>query len=432
MQLGQKLQESTEVAAHTASWPYEPSLSATLGETSAPPLGIDRTLESRTRELAEANRRQELLILALSHELRNPLQALSMGLELLGSPRTDTYRGAQLLATMRRQLGHLASIANDLLDLTRLTRGLARIERKRIDLRQVVLETTEEYAPIIRARGRRFVVDVGDAPTPIRGDARRLGQAVASLLSNGLKYTKRGGQIRITLERIPSPDGGSEAVLRVQDDGVGIPTEMLQAIFQPFVQLDMKPDRVGGGLGLGLPIVQGIVRAHGGEVDAASRGHGCGTEFVVRKLSILRERSATGQVRPHRPSASVQRIVVVEDNDDSRDGLIALLGTWGHQAFGASDGEKGLALILHERPDVALIDLGLPLVDGYEVARRVRAMPKQRRVRLIAVTGYGGSKERELARQAGFDAHLVKPIDTERLANMLVLRRTRSTPAYLG
>lgn len=390
----------------------------------------------RPAEAEETKRIKAEILLALSHELRNPLQALHVALEVLNAPRVSARRSARLLAVMRRQLSQLRALADELLDATRLTRGVARIDHKRLDLRRVVLEAIESYAPVVHAQRRRLVVQCGASPIVILGDARRMSQVVIHLLSNAVKYTKRGGHIHVILERTPQTSGRDEAVLRVQDDGIGIPTEFLQAVFLPFVQLAMTAARTSGGLGMGLPIVREIIRAHGAEVEARSGGRGCGTEIVVHHLAIAREPTVGRLPRQPtpaaRPPASARRILVIEDNDDARDGLVSLLELWGYEALGASDGEEGLRVFARQRPDVALVDLGLPHVDGYEVARRVRVMARGKRVRLIAVTGYGGAAERERARRAGFDEHLVKPVDTDRLAGLLATHRGRSPRALMG
>jgi signal transduction histidine kinase len=385
-----------------------------------------KTMVSATRSALRARKRQyevqELLmqlqrrieerdqfLAMLSHELRNPLAAILLAVEGLDDASPEN---ANEHAIITRQARHLAKLVDDLLDIARVTTGKISIQRSNVDLADIVEHCVENLRARIEARQMNVTVDVKAPHVMIHGDAVRLEQIANNLLSNAIKYTPRGGDIAISLE---IDDG--DAVLRVRDNGKGIPSDMLTRIFDLFMQGETTIDRSEGGMGIGLTLVQKLVELHGGTVRAYSRGRGSGAEFVVRlpRMTIDAPRS------PRKPSAgeSVTRhIVVVEDNPDIRDLLRIKLRQLGHKVQAAEDGVRGMELLLDAKPEIALIDIGLPGLDGYEVARRVRETLGGE-IYLVALTGYGQAEDKQRALDAGFNVHLTKPADLVDLQNVI-------------
>ncbi|MBV8520193.1 MAG: response regulator [Acidobacteria bacterium] len=360
-------------------------------------------------ELEQRVDERDQFLAMLSHELRNPLAAIALAVDSLDGRDVSNEQ-----AILTRQTRHLAKLVDDLLDIARVTTGKIALQTTAVDFADVVEHCVETMRPRAEARRLQLVVQIAQPHTIVRGDAVRLEQVVNNLLSNAIKYTPPEGQIDVTLD----VDGG-DVVLRVRDNGKGIPPEMLTLIFDMFMQGETTIDRTEGGMGIGLTLVKKLVGLHHGNVRAYSRGRGSGSEFVVRVPVATEEQlrpAAPPQQRVAQPGA--RRILVIEDNNEIRDLLHLKLRKLGHSVEAASDGVHGLEKLLADPPDVALIDIGLPGMDGYEIARRVRATLATD-VYLIALTGYGQAEDKKKALDAGFDVHLTKPADFVDLQNML-------------
>jgi PAS domain S-box-containing protein len=372
--------------------------------------------EQAARQEAEAaNRTKDEFLAMLGHELRNPLGAISNAvhvLERLGQPGDATAGARGILA---RQTLHLSRLMDDLLDIGRVMSSNIVLDRKPTDL----YEVTESAVATLRESGRleRHVVTFEGAPAWIDADATRIDQIVVNLVTNALKYTPPGGSIKVQVTR-----SAGTAELRVEDDGVGIEPDLLPRVFDLFVQGKPPVDRLQGGLGIGLTLVKRLAELHGGSVAAHSEGKNTGTAVTVRFPAIAPpKRETEARVAPE---GAARRVLIVEDNDDARETLRTLLELWHHTVGEAADGPSGIEAALRFQPDIAIIDVGLPGLDGYAVARYLRATVGARRTRLIALTGYGAPKDTQRAREAGFDAHLVKPVDPDRLAQILAARET--------
>jgi CheY-like chemotaxis protein/anti-sigma regulatory factor (Ser/Thr protein kinase) len=364
------------------------------------------------RSAAEhASRAKDEFLAMLGHELRNPLGAIGGAVAALQRAAGPDGDSAPLLAIVARQGRHLTRIVDDLLDVSRVISGKIVLRRHPVDLREIV----DGCVAALRHAGRTaaHALTVAGDPVFVEGDATRLEQVVSNLLDNALEYTPAGGRVAVTLGA-----EDHEAVLRVRDSGVGITADMLPYVFDVLVQGRRSLDRPEGGLGLGLPLVKRLVELHGGRVRIASPGSGQGSEFEVR-IPRLTGAPAPAPVVARAASGRPRRVALVEDHADARAGLRALLELWGHQVEEAEDGERGLALLRSWSADVALIDLGLPGLDGYAVARAARAEAATRQVLLVALTGYGQPEDRRRAEAAGFDAHLVKPVDPDALQRLL-------------
>jgi signal transduction histidine kinase/ActR/RegA family two-component response regulator len=362
-------------------------------------------------DLAAAVRGRDQFLALLGHELRNPLAAIVTAGALLERGGDDS-RAHAIIARQSRKLSRLV---DDLLEVSRVVSGKIALRRAPVDLRVVVDRGIEPIQELADRAGVRIEPELPAEPVVVDADAVRLDQVIGNLLSNSVKYTPRGGEVTVSVE--PSD---TSAVLRVRDTGIGIPPDMLERIFDTFSQVDSSVSRSEGGLGLGLSLVRGLVALHGGEVYAQSEGPGRGSEFVV-ELPLAPRGAAVpgpGAIRAPRAGGVARRVLVVEDQEDNREALVKLLEQLGHFVKGAPDGPSGVRAALAIRPDVALVDIGLPGCDGYEVARQVRASLGEG-VRLVAVSGYGQAEDRARARAAGFDLHLTKPLDVETLARVL-------------
>jgi signal transduction histidine kinase/FixJ family two-component response regulator len=379
-------------------------------------------LREHADELADAHRRKDEFLAMLAHELRNPLAPMAYALELVRDQVASDSPLASFHEVMERQLGHLTRMVDDLLDVSRITSGKIELKRAPVKANVVIEQALQTSMPLIEKHGHTYRVDVLAEDVTVFADATRLTQVVANLLNNAARYTDPGGHIDVVAER-----DGSELVLKVSDNGRGIPRDMLPRVFDLFVQADRSRDRAQGGLGLGLTLVRRLVEMHGGTVTVTSPGPGQGSEFTVRlpiPPTAIRDKEieADAVVPTSAMGSAPLRILVVEDNDDSRDMLQMLLEGQGHSVDVASDGLSGLERLLESSPDVALVDVGLPGIDGYDLARRVRerrATTGGAALRLVALTGYGQAEDRARALAAGFDEHLVKPVTAVDLQRVL-------------
>ena len=362
------------------------------------------------REAELASRAKDQFLAMLSHELRNPMGAISTAAHALQEIGTEDER--RLGAIIARQSRHLTSLLDDLLDVARVTAGKIELRRHPVDLADIL----DRCLRTLEAGGRTGLhnLEVRTEPAWVDGDPSRLEQAITNLLGNAIKYTPAGGDIRVELRR---QDG--RAVLDIQDNGMGIHPEVLPRIFDLFVQGERTLDRQEGGLGLGLTLVRQIVGMHGGLVEAWSEGGGMGSDFRV--ILPLDEGSwePAAEAREERARPAPRRVLIIEDNDDAREALRTLLELDGHQVEALGDGRGGLELARDFMPDLVLLDIGLPGLDGYEVAQALAGHPARSRMRVVAVTGYGQEGDRARAREAGFDAHLVKPVEVDRLRELL-------------
>jgi signal transduction histidine kinase len=411
------------------------ALNETLARANAE---LERNNAALVREIAErqraeaalqdADRRKNAFLATLSHELRNPLAAIANAVQLLQIGGSGGARGDAAHDVLRRQIAHLVRLVDDLLDVSRITTGKISLRREPVDLAGVVALAVDTALPQLNGRRQRLTVHAPPAPLWIDGDPVRLGQIVANLLANAVKYTGEEGCIELVLTRETGAQApGGEAVLRIADNGIGIAPAALPRIFDLFSQGDQGPDRPEGGLGVGLALVRELVALHGGTVEVASTGPGEGSEFVVRLPAIETPARATDvpAERPVRAGNGARRVLVVDDNRDSAESLAALLGVLGHDVHAAHDGREALELARRLAPDLVLLDIGMPGMSGHEVARRLRADAGLSDTVLIALTGYGSDDDRRASREAGFDGHLVKPIDFDALERILAAQPAR-------
>jgi two-component system CheB/CheR fusion protein len=365
--------------------------------------------------LREAYRQRDDFLAMLSHELRNPLAPIHNGLHILEHAAAGSEQRKRAEATIGRQVAQLTRLVDDLLDATRLTRGKLRLERKRFDLVQEVRRSAEDHQGLFDRAGVQLDVRVPCEPVVVDGDPIRIAQVVGNLLSNAAKFTGRGGRAMLAVE-VDARAG--EAIVQVRDTGVGISGDVLPRLFEAFTQANTTLDRTKGGLGLGLMIVKGVVESHGGRVEAHSAGLGAGAEVTIR-LPILTTvtRGATSEA-PAFPTAP-RRVLVIEDNVDAADSLRDMLELDGHRVVVAHEGAAGIESARNLVPDIVLCDLGLPGMDGYAVARAFKADEALRSVYLVALTGYAQPDDLQMAARAGFDEHLPKPANPERIAAVL-------------
>ncbi len=378
--------------------------------------GSDVTARKRIEdELRAANRQKDQFLAMLAHELRNPLAPITTAAQLLQRGQMDApgiQRASDIIA---RQAQHMTSLVNDLLDVSRVTRGLVTISKDALEMREIVHEAVEQVRPLIDARGHALQCEIAASPLRVEGDRTRLIQVVSNILNNAAKYTAAGGSLVLSA-RIES----GLVRVAVRDNGQGIDPPILPYIFDLFIQAERTPDRSQGGLGLGLALVKSLAVLHGGRVEAHSAGLGKGSEFVVY-LPCLAE---APEVSP--PPLDVQprgarglRVLVVDDNVDAAQMLATLLEMNGYEVSIAYDGKGALASAVQAPPDVALLDIGLPDIDGHELARRLRAMPETTQAVLVALTGYGQVEDQRRAYKAGFDHHMAKPADLAKLLELL-------------
>jgi len=365
-------------------------------------------LGARARVLQESNRAKDEFLATLAHELRNPLAPLRTGLQILRKPRVPEPVQHRTLETMDRQLTHMVRLVDDLLDISRITSGKIRLEPARISLRETLQTALELARPAIDAAGHSLHVELPDAALELQGDGTRLAQAFGNLLNNAAKYTPAGGRVDLRARQ-----EGANAVVEIADNGVGIPPDMLENVFHLFAQVTPSSGALASGLGIGLFLVRRLVEMHGGSVVAHSAGEGRGSTFTVT-LPCLPAAAAAADASPPAaaPGSPAQmRILVVDDNVDAADTLATFLGMLGAQTRAVHDGPAATPAALDFAPDLVLLDIGLPGMSGYEVARAMRAQPALARVPLVALTGWGTEEDRRRALDAGFDDHLTKPVD---------------------
>jgi PAS domain S-box-containing protein len=373
-----------------------------------------RTEEERAARLAaeQANRAKDEFLAMLGHELRNPLAPIVTALQLMKLRGGGELTREQEI--IERQVKHMTTLVDDLLDIARVTRGMLELRRRRVEMRAVLAKAIETSSPLLEQRQHHLAVDspAGEAIV-VDGDEARLAQVITNLLVNAAKYTDPGGHIDLTMRR-----DGADVVVEVKDDGNGIPAEILPVVFDLFVQGAQTPERSTGGLGIGLTLVNRLVALHGGTVGVHSPGIGQGSTFTVRLPLAPPEPSEDEKrisERRGRLAANARRVLVVDDNDDARDLLGDLLAAKGHEVRTAPDPAAALAEARVFAPDVAVLDIGLPGMDGYELARALRDLAPSSSMKLVALTGYGQPSDVERSRAAGFDMHLVKPVDVEKL-----------------
>jgi signal transduction histidine kinase len=372
--------------------------------------------EDAEAALREASRRKDEFLAVLSHELRNPLAPIRNGLFILARAEPGSEQARRAQAIIERQVAHVTRLVDDLLDVSRVSRGKIELKRARVDLADLVRRAAEDHRSILANAGVALDVVVPPEETWVDGDPVRLAQIVANLLQNAAKFTRRGGHVRVALEL-----EGREARVRVRDTGVGIDPAMLEHIFEPFTQGEQPLARSHGGLGLGLSLARSLAQLHGGGVDASSGGEGKGAELLVR-LPIAPVADAARGSDDQAEAQEPRRVLVIEDNVDGADTLRDVLELDRHEVRVAHDGLAGVAAAREFLPDVVLCDIGLPGIDGYEVARRIRSDPALRGASLVAVTGYALAEDRERARAAGFDAHLAKPLSPDALRAAIARR----------
>jgi PAS domain S-box-containing protein len=380
---------------------------------------LEEALRQRAEELADEGRRKDEFLAVLAHELRNPLAPVRNALQVIRLGGHDAALVEQMRAMAERQAAYMTHLVDDLLDLSRISRGLLRLCKEPLDVAGPVRQAAEGAQPLARERGLALSVSLPTEPVFLDADPTRLQQVVGNLLSNAAKYTDPGGTVLLTARR-----EGTELVLRVRDTGIGMAPEVLPHIFDLFVQAERRLDRSHGGLGIGLTLVRRLVEMHGGRVTAHSDGPGKGSEFVVRLPTLSEEQKEAllrrqGEDRPAVPPTAPRRILVVDDNVDAADSLAVLLRLEGHEVRVAHDGPAALAAAQAEPPDVVILDLGMPGMDGFEVARRLRALPGLRDVLLVAVTGWAQEEDRRRCFEAGFDGHMPKPVEPVALRQFL-------------
>jgi signal transduction histidine kinase len=376
--------------------------------------------------LKEADRHKDEFLAMLAHELRNPLAPILSALQLMRMRPVE----AQLQwseEVIERQVRYLTRLVDDLLDVSRITRGKITLAREPLELAALISRAVETVQPVIDERSHQLSIDVADGHLKVHGDPVRLVQAISNVLSNAAKYTEPGGTIRLLAAR-----AGADLEIRVRDNGIGIPADRMPQIFNLFTQVNHGSEHAQSGLGIGLALVRRLIEMHGGTVSAHSDGSGCGSEFVVRLPMISGGAHAEAgapaevEVQPQsgacaQPQRQAQRrILIADDNADALESLARVLQLSGHEVFSACNGSAALESAERHLPDVALLDVGMPLLNGYEVARRIRAEPWGKGVLLVAVTGWGQETDRRRSREAGFDSHLVKPLDLDELTRLLL------------
>ncbi|MFL6579823.1 MAG: MASE1 domain-containing protein [Burkholderiales bacterium] len=395
-------------------------MNAIIGQRERAELAV----RQRVHELQESGRHINEFLAMLSHELRNPLAPMVNALALMR--KLPPNRHPQLLGIIERQVAHLSHIVDDLLDVSRITRGKILLQKAVVDLNDIVSRALDASRALIEAHGHALESQFFGEPLFVNVDATRISQVVLNLINNAVKYTPAGGRIAISVSR-----ESGRAVFKVRDSGIGIGAELLPKVFDLFMQGDRALDRSEGGLGIGLTIARRIIEMHGGSIDASSSGPGQGSEFAVRIPLAPAPAPAANVALPDNgavPRVEHRRLLIVDDHRENADTLATLLASLGHQVATAYDGRKAIELAQQIHPDAVLLDIGLPGMNGYEVARALRSAPQGAHTVLIAVSGYGQDEDRRRSREAGFDYHLVKPVDPARLGDIINSLGAEETP----
>ena len=426
---------------------FNQSLQRANSELEAANQSLQSEIAERARiaqALKEADRHKDEFLAMLAHELRNPLAPIHNAVELMRLKPLDDPQLNWARDVIARQLTSLTRLVDDLLDVSRITRGKINLTRQAIELEGLISRAVETVHPLFDEHRHQLTLELPEPGVRVFGDPTRLTQAIANVLGNAAKYTDAGGQILLT-----ATVRGENVEICVRDNGIGIRPDMLPHVFELFTQLDRDDGRTQGGLGIGLALVQRLVQMHGGDVSATSEGPGCGSQFVIR-LPLLRQDGMPAEEEPQPTLEAVpsgtemtdavaplvtagaarmaRRILIADDNNDALESLATLLELSGHEVYTATNGGTALQCAERHLPEVVLLDIGMPLLDGYEVAKRIRAQPWGQRITLVALTGWGQDSDRRRSREAGFDSHLVKPLDLETLTDLLA--RLPSTPAH--
>ena len=370
-------------------------------------------------QLREADRKKDEFLAVLAHELRNPLGPVrnaAQYLRLQAASDPNLHSAADIID---RQVRQMTRLVDDLLDVSRITRGKIALQKERVSLGVIVANAVESSRPMVEASGHDLAVDLPPEPLFVEGDLTRLAQVFGNLLVNACKYTERGGHIRLAAER-----QGSDVVVSIRDDGIGIAAEHLPRLFEMFSQVAPALDRSQGGLGIGLALVKSLVGMHGGSVEARSDGLGQGSEFAVRLPLIVESPKENWQDHEDHKAGGAcgprRRVLAADDNVDAAQSLAMLLSVLGHEVRTAHDGQAAVEMAESFRPDVVLLDIGMPRLNGYEAARRIREQPWGKEVALVALTGWGQEEDKRRADEAGFDRHFTKPVDPAALQALLV------------
>jgi PAS domain S-box-containing protein len=377
---------------------------------------VNESLKESSKALNAADRRKDQFLATLAHELRNPLAPLRNGLQLLKLAENDSGLIERTRHMMDMQLGQMVRLIDDLLDVSRINNDMMELNRELTSLHQVIRQAVETSGPLIDAQQHKLTIDIPKEEILLEADVIRLTQVFANLLNNAAKYTPRQGHIAIKVSR-----QGDWATVSVVDSGIGIPEELLAKIFDMFMQVDYSLGRAQGGLGIGLSLVKRLVEMHGGTVEARSQGSGAGSEFIVRLRTASQAAQAadsgTAEKEPARPVS--RRILVADDNKDSATSLALILSMMGHETKTANDGVEALEVGDEFRPEVALVDIGMPKLNGYDTARQMRQKPWGRNALLVALTGWGQEDDLRRSSDAGFDTHLVKPVDVAEIVELV-------------
>ena len=381
---------------------------------------MEHDLRRLAVDLSAADRRKNEFLATLAHELRNPLAPMSNMLEVLKRANGDTDILKRAHDTIERQLAQLVRLVDDLLDLNRITHDRLELRRSEVELSSVIQQAVEVARPLIDAAGHKLTIDLPDEPIYLNADRARLAQVFGNLLNNSSKYTEPAGTISLSAQQM---DG--EVLVKVKDNGAGIPQDKLDSIFDMFMQVDRNSEQSQAGLGIGLTLVKRLTEMHGGSIEAKSAGEGRGSEFVVR-LPVLSKPAVVSEPAPKIEPEPERSILIVDDNRDSADSLAMLLEITGNKTYMAHDGVEAVAAIEKYRPEVVLLDIGLPRLDGHEVCRRVREQPWGKKIVIIALTGWGQDDDRRKSEEAGFNGHLVKPVDYDKLLVLLGSLTSRS------
>ncbi len=376
-----------------------------------------KRMEDELRQLAaslsDADHRKDEFLATLAHELRNPLAPIRNGLQLLKLVNSDAEAAEQSRAMMERQVDQMVRLVDDLMDVSRISRGKIELRRERLPLIDVLASAVETSRPLIEQMGHELSVVPPSQSVVVDADLTRLSQVFLNLLNNAAKYSNRGGHIWLTAKR-----QGSEVVVSVKDAGIGIAPEQLPRIFEMFSQIDNSLERSQGGLGIGLTLVQRLVQMHGGSVEAHSEGPGRGSEFIMR-LPVVEEASVPQRAKGEEAKKASLRILIADDNRDGADSLSKMLKIMGSETLTAYDGEDAVSAAAVFRPDVILMDIGMPKLNGNEACLRMRELPWERQPMIMALTGWGQDGDRQRTQDAGFDHHLVKPVDIAVLMKLL-------------